>query len=373
MESKHRPAELTVDLGKVRQNIQVVKALQETVDPKREIYAVVKANAYGHGAVQIAKAAQEAGVTLFCVATLDEGVQLHKAGIDLPVLVLGVTDTSAIPLAQKWGIRLTVPDVEWLKKAIKEVDKDARHKLLVHVALDTGMGRIGVRTQTELAEISDLLKEQTYVKWEGLFTHLAKADTKDRSFTEKQYRRFCDLVAPYRERVERIHIDNSAAGMWYPEFETDAVRLGIAMYGYSPAGEDIKALEGISPVMSLATEIVMVKKLHQGESVGYGAEYVAEEDEWLATLPIGYADGWQRAYKNVPVIIDGKKCPVAGRICMDQMMVRLPDYYPVGTKVTLMGRNGQEEVTAEDLAKASGTISYEVLTLFGPRLPHRYI
>lgn len=372
MASTHRPAELIVDLAQLQKNIQIIKDYQAQMDPKREIYAVVKANAYGHGSVEVAKAAKEAGVSLCCVATLDEGIELLAAGLNLPVLVLGVTDPGAVPLAQQWGIRLTVPDLDWLKQALEAAEEDARHPLFIHVGLDTGMGRIGLRTPQELSTVKQWTEGKNWIKWEGLFTHLAKADTEDRDFTLEQYHRFRDLVAPYRQLVDKIHIDNSAAGMWYPEFETDGIRFGIAMYGYSPSGEERESLVGIAPIMSLETEIVMVKQLHKGESVGYGGEYVAQGEEWLATLPIGYADGWQRAFKAVPVLIDGKACPVAGRICMDQMMVRLPNYYPVGTKVTLLGRDGEAEVTADDLAKAAGTISYEVLTLFGPRLPHRY-
>lgn len=338
-----------------------------------KLFAVVKANAYGHGDIQIAKAALEAGAYGLAVAILDEAISLRNQGIEAPILVLGASRASDAPLAAKLGIALTVFRKEWLEDAASQLGQE-ENKLIVHVKCDTGMGRIGVREIDELKEVEQFLSAHSKVfLFEGLFTHFATADEVNTSYFEKQLEAFKKMVAALNVKPSLIHCANSATSLRFNQSEFNAVRYGIAMYGLSPS-EEMKALLPfeLHQVFSLHTKITNVKKVLKGDSISYGAVYKAEKEEWIATLPIGYADGWIRKLQGQEVLVDGIRVPIVGRICMDQCMIKLPHYIPVGTQVTLIGSQGEENITMDEIARKLDTINYEVPCLTSIRIPRIY-
>lgn len=359
-----------VDLGALRHNIQAQRAV---LPAGSRILAVVKANAYGHGLVPVAQAALNAGAAGTCVAILDEALELRDNGIDALSLVLGITPVEYANVAAAAGVSLTVGSLDWLEEYHHLAQANHWTKpLKVHLGIDTGMGRIGFTDIAEFKRAVNLLAEPEF-EFEGMFTHFATADSTDASYFEKQVARWQRFVDSLDTLPPYVHMANSATGMWHREcIMANTVRMGISMYGHNPSGYDIKENLGLQPVCTFQTTISFVKKLKAGESVSYGATYTAKEDEWLATLPVGYADGYPRSLTGFKVMIDGQFCPIAGRVCMDQMMIRLPKYYPVDTPVILMGKSGQLTLTPTDLAKQVGTINYEILTGIGNRVHRVY-
>ena len=235
------------------------------------------------------------------------------------------------------------------------------------------MGRIGFTTVESFNEAVEFVREHREFEFEGMFTHFATADSADESYFNKQVNRWEQFVNSLNELPPFVHMANSATGMWHQEKITaNTVRMGISMYGQNPSGRELAATLDLKPVEQLVTSISFVKKLKAGESVSYGATYTAQEDEWLATLPIGYADGYPRCMTGYKVLVDGQFCDIAGRVCMDQMMIRLPKPYPVGTRVVLMGRSRDKEITADDLADQAGTINYEIMTNINNRVHRVY-
>lgn len=359
-----------VDLGALRHNIQAQRAV---LPAGSRILAVVKANAYGHGLVPVAQAALNAGAAGTCVAILDEALELRDNGIDALSLVLGITPVEYANVAAAAGVSLTVGSLDWLEEYHHLAQANHWTKpLKVHLGIDTGMGRIGFTDIAEFKRAVNLLAEPEF-EFEGMFTHFATADSTDASYFEKQVARWQRFVDSLDTLPPYVHMANSATGMWHREcIMANTVRMGISMYGHNPSGYDIKENLGLQPVGTFQTTISFVKKLKAGESVSYGASYTAKEDEWLATLPVGYADGYPRSLTGFKVMVDGQFCPIAGRVCMDQMMIRLPKYYPVDTPVILMGKSGQLTLTPTDLAKQVGTINYEILTGIGNRVHRVY-
>ncbi|WP_046175788.1 alanine racemase [Domibacillus indicus] len=356
-----------INLDAIKWNVQ--KTLEQ-LDDSMFLFAVVKANAYGHGDVQVAREALQAGAKGLAVAFLDEALKLRAAGIDAPILVLGASRPENACLAAEKGISLTVHNEEWLKQAdIKEGPP-----LNIHIKCDTGMGRIGLKTEKELQRVIGQINQSDYLNFEGIFTHFATADELDTAYTEKQLERFRQLVNSLAAKPRFVHCSNSAAALRLKGTEYNAVRLGISMYGLTPSTEMLPLLPfELKPAFSLHTKLVHVKLLEPGEKVSYGAVYEAKEKQWIGTLPVGYADGWIRKLSGQEVLIDGKRAPIVGRICMDQCMVRLPDEYKTGTKVTLIGKQQEEEVTMEEIAQKRETINYEVPCVITSRVPRVYM
>lgn len=366
-----RPTRVIVDLKTIQKNIQV---FQEHY-PQKEIFAVVKANAYGHGMIEVAKAAAEAGVLGFCVALVDEAIVLRQAGFTQPILVLGISSIEDVPLLVQYGISATVSSLEWLKQAVLMLDHFSE-PLKIHLALDTGMGRIGIRTVKDLAECQSFMKKhEKKLVLEGAFTHFATADDPNTKHLEAQLAAYHELLATLKERPRYLHCSNSAYAIWHDALETDVIRLGIGMYGIDPSNDTWAVPKTIRIEAALRWEsaLMYVKQLHAGDTVGYGATYTCQGDEWIATLPVGYADGFIRSYHAGDVLVQGHRCPIVGRICMDQCMIRLPHAMPVGTKVTLLGKDGNERITAEALSQRSDSIAYEVLCLISDRVPRVYL
>ncbi|MCI1974670.1 MAG: alanine racemase [Limosilactobacillus sp.] len=367
-----RDTELIVDLGAIKHNIH---EQQKLLPPNSKIFAVVKANAYGNGLVPVAQTAISAGATGACVAILDEALELRDNGITTTILVLGITPVENAHVAAEAGVSLTVGSLDWLEEYHRLASENHYTKPLeVHLGIDSGMGRIGFTTVEDFHAAVKFLREHDEFEFEGMFTHFATADSADDSYFNRQVAKWEQFVNSLTELPPFVHMANSATGMWHREKITaNTVRMGISMYGQNPSGRELAATLDLKPVEQLVTTISFVKKLRAGESVSYGATYTAKEDEWLATLPIGYADGYPRCMTGYKVLVDGQFCDIAGRVCMDQMMIRLPKRYPVGTKVVLMGRSGDKEISANDLAEQAGTINYEIMTNISNRVHRTYL
>ncbi|SFE78974.1 alanine racemase [Alteribacillus iranensis] len=341
------------------------------------LMAMVKADGYGHGAVETAKAAIEAGAEFLGVALLDEALELRDEGIEAPILVLGRTNPEDALIAAQKDIRLTAFQKEWLEEAESYIKGTAR--LNVHIKVDTGMGRFGMAEEEEIEEFMGVLRHCCSLHPEGLYTHFATADSKKTEFFERQYSCFLDnirLVKDHIGEVEYIHCGNSAASLRFPERCFNMVRIGISMYGLPPSKEIIDDIPfTLQPAFSLHSRIVQIKEVPQGQNIGYGQAYITTEKEWIATIPIGYADGWyrQHASKGAEVLVDGVRVPIVGRICMDQLMVRLPEYRPVGTKVTMVGSQNQETISAVEVAERLDTIPYEIPCMISKRVPRIYV
>lgn len=372
----HRPTFAVVSLSAIQSNI---RWMQAQLKEGQQLYAIVKANAYGHGAVPVAKAAQAVGVDGLAVATLYEAIELRQNGIDqLPILVLGLTDPRGIEKILLHDITVTVSGADFFERAyhhLVETDRTdllSEHSLYVHLALDTGMGRIGLQTKEEVVQFKTAVRSYHWVDWQGVFTHFSTAGGGSEAYIEQQWQNWIALLKEVPESVELRHYANSAMGMWHTDHQpSDIIRYGIAMYGIDPK-DNVEPDSPLTPALQLVSEIVYVKKVARGRSISYGATYTTQADEWIGTIPIGYGDGWLRKYKVMDVLVDGIRCPVVGTINMDQMMIRLPKYYPVGTTVTLLGQSGHETNHVSLLAKQVDTIGYEILSNIGSRVQRIY-
>lgn len=372
MSSFHRDTWVEVDLDCIYEN---VKAIQEHVTKDVTVIAVVKANAYGHGDAQIAKVALEAGAKYLAVSFLDEAMSLRKQGITAPILVLGASRVSDLPLAAKEKITLTVFQKEWVEEAIDAYQNTVLETVNLHLKLDTGMGRIGARTKEEVIQIMDLIEKEPNLQIEGVYTHFATADELHSNYVEQQFGRFEALLDEITKtyKIPMIHCGNSATTLRFPERIFNAVRVGIAMYGLTPSPEMEPTLPfPLKEAFSLHTKLVHVKKLSIGESVSYGATYTTKEEEWIGTVPVGYADGWIRKLQGMNVLVDGKLAPIIGRICMDQFMIKLPHELPIGTRVTLIGKQGDKRISSNDVAAKLETINYEVPCMISYRVPRMF-
>ncbi len=343
-----------------------------------DVLAVIKANGYGHGALPIAKRLSREGLAWgYGVATAGEAMQLRRGGIREPILILGATFASDWAALIEQDVRLTVFDAE-TAKAISAAAAKVGRTALLHLKADTGMGRIGLRTtEAEIegsvdaaCEISSLPN----IEIEGLFTHFACADETDKRHTKGQMARFLAFKEKLAQRgikPSRVHMCNSAAVIDFDNDFLDMVRFGISVYGLYPSDEVVKENAELIPAMSLHSHIVHVKRVNAGDSVSYGATWHAERDCLIATIPVGYADGYPRLLSGSSrVMVRGVSLPVVGRVCMDQFMVdasALPDI-KVGDEVTLLG----EGITAEELASLAGTINYELVCGIAPRVPRVY-
>ncbi|MER1992904.1 MAG: alanine racemase [Eubacteriales bacterium] len=358
-----------VDPGKIEQNMrEICSALPEHV----RALAVVKADGYGHGALQTARAAIHGGASMLAVASVDEGSALRDGGIRIPILVLGAVTGYDVKQGVEADLIQTVcsPDmVRMCESAATETGKQTE----VHLKIDTGMGRIGIRTEKEKEQVMKTLRECPHVKLGGAFTHFADADGGEdgERYTEQQFRRFLELTDGLPEDVIR-HCCNSAAIHRHPEMHLDMVRAGISLYGYPPVKTDMS----LEPCMTWTATVSYVKELAPGSYVSYGRTWQANRTIRAATVTCGYGDGYHRsASGKACVLIHGRRAAVIGRICMDQMVADvtdIPDVKP-GDEVILIGREGHEQITAEDLAKWSGTISYEILLSVGSRVKKEII
>ncbi|MEB1805774.1 MAG: alanine racemase [Bacillaceae bacterium] len=373
-DSFYRDTWVEVNLDCIKENVRNIKA---SFQHKMDIMAVVKADGYGHGAVPVAEAALEAGASYLAVAVLDEAIQLRQADIKAPILVLGAIRPEDLEVAAKHDITITVFSAEWLERAETVYRGDKRIK--IHVKFDTGMGRIGIREEKEGKAVIELIKDDQRFEIEGIYTHFATADELCDVYFNKQHERFIQLISLLEEwkvDISIIHCGNSATGLMHPEKAFNMFRLGISMYGLTPS-MDIKDKLPVQlkEAFSLHSKLIQVKHVPPEEGISYGATYKTKEWEWIGTIPIGYADGWFRYHstQNGTVLVDGQYVPFVGRICMDQCMVKLPYEIPVGSKVTLIGAQGDQMISVDDIAERLSTINYEIPCMIGPRIPRVYI
>ncbi|WP_163102527.1 alanine racemase [Peribacillus alkalitolerans] len=369
MEAYYRDTWAEINLDYIYENIRVMK---DRLPKGVKMFAAVKANGYGHGDWQVAETALEAGVDYLAVAFLDEAIALRKKGIEAPILVLGAIRPNDSSVAAYWGITVTVFAATWLIEAEKCLKED--QTLTIHIKFDSGMGRLGIKERHEIARIEEFLDGNPQFGLEGIYTHFATSDELDVTYYEKQFSTFQDMLSWVKVRPEIVHASNSASSLRFDKTNFSAIRVGISMYGLTPSLE----MEHLLPIplkeaFSLKTKLVHVKKLNAGESVSYGATYTSKEDEWIGTLPIGYADGWLRKLQGMEVLIEGERVPLVGRICMDQCMVKLPKRYKIGETVTLIGQNGNQMISVNEVAHKLETINYEVVCMISSRVPRKYI
>ena len=345
----------TIDLAALRENVRLIRA---AVPKQTMVMAVVKADAYGHGIIEVARNALAAGADWLAVARTDEGALLRRAGVKAPVLVLGVSTEVEIADGVVHDLTLTIASAAKVRTLQKAAEASG-HKGLMHLKLDTGMGRIGARTREEVQQVLSALAQCPDVRLTGAFTHFADADGEDDAYTRMQLERFSDLLSLLPDGIIR-HCANSAAIHRYPEAAMDMVRAGISMYGCPPVETDMP----LRPVMDWRTTVTFVKNVQPGEKISYGCTFTADRPMRLATVACGYGDGYHRAATGrAQVIIRGKRVPVVGRICMDQMMADVTGVEGVepGDEVILLGGEGDARISADELGAWSGTIGYEVL------------
>lgn len=365
-EVNYRPTKAVIDLSAIDHNIKALKRRANGA----ELMAVVKADGYGHGAGEIAQQALKSGASMLAVATPDEALHLRDQAITAEILVMGASPVSFLKEAIAQNIIVTAYSMEWMEAAAKELQKETE-PLKIHLKFDTGMRRIGF--EPDQAEAAFAFAEQPVFQVAGLFTHFATADEADHPLFLKQVERIKAIRAKWNGDPLMFHVSNSAAAIMHPELAFDAVRTGISIYGIAPSAyvKQEMPLE-LEQAMSLETEIIHVKRVKKGEPVSYGATYTSPEDEWIATLPIGYADGLLRGLQGQTVLVKGERMPIVGRICMDQCMIRLPEEFSVGEKIQLLGTQQQETILIEEWAEKLDTIPYEIPCIITKRVPRFY-
>lgn len=371
-----RPVYARIDLDAIRHNVSAVRA---TLPARTRLLAVVKADAYGHGAVEVSKAALEAGASFLAVAIPEEGEAIRAGGVDAPILVLSAVRPVSVSVLVE--ARLVATAFE--KHHADELEAYCAPRGIaqpVHIKVDTGMGRIGV---TDPAALADLLGHIAaacpHIRVEGMFSHFACADTPaEEAFSQKQTERYFEFAAVLKEAYPdaMLHFANSAATLSGRCTELDMCRLGISMYGYPPDRDFVSPVE-LKPAMTFRGEITMVKTIETGRTVSYGAKFRAEKPTRIATIPLGYGDGLHRCVWSAPgayVLIRGQRAPYAGRVCMDQFMVDVTDIPGVeeGDEAVIFGYQGDTLLSADEVAAWANTISYEVLLAVSARVPRVY-
>ncbi|HET6514122.1 MAG TPA: alanine racemase [Thermodesulfovibrionales bacterium] len=375
----HRGATAEVDLDAISHNLKVIRKITHS----RPVIAVVKADAYGHGAVEVSKVLAARGVSHLAVAYTGEAVKLREAGITSRILVL--FDRHGISDFFDYDLTPVIHDIA-TALSLSEEAKARGHHLDVHVKVDTGMGRLGINSREVLRAVMAIAKTG-YVNVTGLMSHFSEADIADTSYAEDQLKAFMAIkeeISGDHNKGLLCHIANSAATLSFGKAHLDAVRPGLMLYGYSPfadPGNERSELRGENPVadlkpsMKVKTRILCLRRLQKGMPVSYGRTFITRRESLIAVLPVGYADGYSRALSNrADVIIRGKRVPVVGRVCMDLTMVDVTEVPGIEEEdeVVLIGRQGDEEITFHEIAAKAGTISYEIMTMIGSRSQRVY-
>lgn len=372
MEKPLRPVWAEINLDNYLHNIAEIKRLY----PGKKVMAVVKADGYGHGAIQCAKAALAAGADRLAIAIVDEGIELRNAGFTCPIQVLGGTAEAQMEQVIDYDLIQTVFDpaiaFQFSRIAVKK-----GKRVTLHLKVDTGMGRVGVRPE-EAGDVAAAIFTLPNVELEGLMTHLATADEKDKSYTMEQAARYRLALENIEKRGIKIkikHIANSATIIDLPDLSFDMVRPGIMSYGLWPSG-DVDQTFDIRPVLSWKARVIFVKDVPEETGISYGKTFVTAKPSRIATLPLGYADGLSRALSNKgEVLIKGQRVPIVGRVCMDQCMIDVSNVkdVQVNDEVVFIGRQGDEFISAEEMAAQIGTINYEVTCNISKRVPRYYV
>ncbi|TDO97351.1 alanine racemase [Marinomonas balearica] len=350
-----------IDLDRIAHNVRHIKEHSGY----EHLFAVVKANAYGHGDVEVASTALEAGATHLAVAFLDEALRLRAAIKHVPILVMGPVRLSDVALAAEQNIDITAHDIDWITQLAQYRGPVAN----VHLKIDSGMHRIGLTNAHALETANSLLSDHKCINLVGLFTHFATADG-SKDYYAKQLKNVAEITAGIDlAAFKYVHQSNSAALLYHDaQPNTNSARLGIAMYGLEPNDSVSSPIE-LKQALSLHSRITQIKRIQAGDKVGYGATYEANESLKVAVIPIGYADGWLRYHQNRPVSINGKKYPIIGRVCMDQSMILIDETVKTGDRVDLL----DDQCTIEMAAKDLQTINYEIVCSISDRVPRRYM
>ncbi|PZE20806.1 alanine racemase [Paenibacillus xerothermodurans] len=374
MDSFYRPTRVEISLDALRHNLT---EFRRVLPAHVKMMAVVKADAYGHGAVEVSREALRCGVEYIAVAFLDEGLELRQAGITAPILVLGYTPPDALEMAWEHDITVNVYSHDILD-AFERLQPREK-PLSIHVKIDSGMNRLGLTTEAEAVAFIERALKIPGLHVGGLFTHYASADETDKSYTLEQYERFDKVVRHFSERgieFDYVHAGNSAAAIDAPHLTYNMVRLGISMYGMYPSEEVNHQVIELQPVLSIKTGVVMVKTLPADSGISYGTIYRTAGEETIATLPIGYADGFSRMLTGkAQVLIRGQRFPIVGRICMDQCMANVTGLTDIGDgeEVVILGSQGGDRIAAEEHAAWLGTVNYEITCMISHRVPRIYI
>ncbi len=366
------PSWIEVDLDAIRDNVRAIRAF---LPPTCQVMAVVKAQAYGHGAVAVSMAAVDAGATCLAVARVREGVQLRKAGLDVPILLLGPFDAAEAPLVAEHRLCPTLVSMEQAR-AVSRAARACGTVLTVHVKVDTGLGRYGGSLE-DLRRLLPEMAQLSGLRLEGLYSHFATADEPESEYAAFQVETFRAARAALEAdgfRFPMVHMAASAATMALGESHLDAVRVGLSLYGLYPAPH-LAGRVPLRPALTFHSRVAKLFRLEAGQSVGYGRAFVAEGEIGVALVPLGYADGLPRAHSNRGfVLVNGRRAPILGRISMDQCVVDVSGCGMVreGDPVVVIGAQGEENIRCEEFAERSGTISYEVFTSLGYRVPRAY-
>lgn len=370
-----RPAWVEVDLAALRANFAEIRR----VAGDTPVAAVVKADAYGHGAVRVSRELLAAGASALAVATLGEAVELRRAGLDAPVMLLGLLgdDEQAAALAVKYAIIVPVCSLAMAERQSRAA-ADQGKTALVQLVLDSGMGRIGFANNAEAVAEVQRIAALPRLKICGMFSHFATADEADKAYSQRQIAEFADFAAALSAAGVALPVRtlaNSAALMELSAAHFDMVRAGIILYGYYPSDEVDRGILRLSPVLSLKARLTWVKEVPAGTAISYGRTYITPAPAKIATVPVGYADGWSRLQSNRGcVLVGGCRAPIVGRVCMDQFMIDVTGLdAKVGDEAVLIGTQGAERIDADEIAARCGTISYEIVSSLLPRLPRKYI
>ncbi len=362
-----------IDLDAIHENVVNAKALTK---PGTKLMAIIKADAYGHGAVMVAQTLEDVA-DAYGVAILEEGIELRQAGINKPILILGYTPAPLYSAMIKYDIATAVFEYDMAKKMSDTAEKMGK-KAKVHIKLDTGMSRIGFKQDDESLAVIKKIAELPGIEIEGCFTHFATMDEKDKTKAMKQFERYMDFVKRIEDAGIKIpvkHVSNSAGIIEKPEVNLDMVRDGICVYGMYPSEEVDKTKLNLTPAMEIKSYVSFVKTLKAGVEIGYGGTYTTTGETVVATIPVGYADGYSRVLSNRGrVLIKGKSFPIIGRICMDQFMVDISSQPDIkqGDEVTLVGRDKDEYISIEEVADMSYSFNYEFVCDIGKRIPRVY-
>lgn len=368
----NRPTWVEIDLDHLKNNIEEVRRV---TDKNALVTAVIKADAYGHGALRVIDTLIENGADRLAVAALNEALEIREKYPNISILILGYTPDELIEEVIINNIIQTVyseEQVAYISEIAKKLEKEA----ILHIKIDTGMRRLGFNWE-DYNKILSIFKYE-HIKFEGIYTHFAKADEKDKAFTIKQFNRFNLVINELEKNKIKVpikHVSNSAAIIDLPEFSYDMVRAGIMLYGVYPSDEVGRDNVNLKPVMTFKTRVGHVKYIDENEGVSYGLIYKADRHMKVATLPVGYADGYSRLLTSkAEVLIKSSRREIIGRICMDQLMIDLgKSKAQVGDEVVLFGYNEKEELSVDEVAKWLNTINYEVLCMISRRVPRVYI
>lgn len=364
-----------IDLDAVRHNLD---AIYKLIKPDTKVIAVIKTDGYGHGALPIATELEPVEYLYgFAVATAEEALHLRRHGIQKPILILGYVFPEHYPQLIEQDIRMAVFTQEMAEQLSKDAQK-LNKDVFIHIKIDTGMNRIGMQAKEESVKIIAQISSLPHIIPEGIFTHFARADETDKSAAEEQLAQFEQMIKMTEDAGIHIpyrHCANSAGIIDLPQTHMDLVRAGIILYGLWPSEEVQKERIDLQPVLELFSHVAYVKQLEAGKSISYGGTYTTKKTQTIATVPAGYGDGYPRSLSNQGyVLIHGKRAPIVGRVCMDQFMVDVTDIPQVktGDKVVLAGKDGEEVITLETLAKLSGRFHYEFTCCLSKRIPRVY-